>query len=116
MQNGGLKTPVKAAYAHISISGIAVHSVVSSAGSSETHRSQRHTNRNDFRRCSRREVRSVYCDRSKYAMQHSSPGRMSRDAVKTMRPLSSGLWMIFTWFNTAPLICLGRPLTFGRHE
>lgn len=82
--------------AHISIIGIAVHSIVSSAGSSATHRSQRHTNRNDFRRCSRREVRSVYCVKSKYAIQHSSPGCMSRDAVNTMRPLSSGLWVIFT--------------------
>lgn len=101
--------------AHISIIGIAAHSIVSSAGSSATHRSQRHTNRNDFRRCSRREVRSVYCVKSKYAIQHSSPGRISRDAVNTIRPLLSGLWVIFTG-STLLLSNIEGPLTFGKHE
>lgn len=82
---GGLPNP--AVYIHsVSIIGIVFHGDVSSTGSSETHRSHLQVKRNEFFRCWRRVARSVYCVRSKYDIQHSSPLLMSRDAVNTIRP------------------------------
>ena len=83
-----------------SIEGIASKRLLSVSSSSEAHFSHWQRNLNDFRRCWRRESKSTSRVKSKYEMQHSSPGRMSRDAVKTIRPVSSGLWIICDGMST----------------